>query len=417
MGGANALAEPTVYYKGAGLSVSEVQASGQVLRSTFVGGIYEGQVFASAQPKVEFLLQSTALAEAIASGYPHAEFFGGGEAIREATWRGAVYKRSRVRPGITAVGEAIGYGELVNHIYAVGVPAIGFAKGIGTTWHVARSTVAGEALAIGEGIRILGVKQRAKVESLATATAYYQVGFSGIGLSEAYAMGDATVRVNEVLYHASNGTAIAEGLASLSHVSVYQPQRAVSEAVAQGQVQHTHGVKGRAVTECLGLGSALAGQTGVAWVHGEAAALGYGNPSKLAHVVGLAVGGSDSRADAYAHYAKKASGTAEGLALSRDNPVALYRAKGTADGIATAVPVAAILSAIVDAVVISGESLANGIGTRTAVVDHSPAMCEATAVGYNQINDLVHAPEFRTLVVEIQDRLLVVESEPRLIPV
>ena len=392
VGSAVALAEPTVYYKGAGLSVSEVQVSGQGLRTTFTGGTIEGQGIASAQPKVEFLLQGSALAEAIASGYSRVDFAGYGSVLGESLAHGKSYKRTRVYPGIAAGGEATGYGDTVSYVYAEGSPAIGSAKAIGTTWHVVRATVVGEAIGLADATRILGVRQRAEGESFATATAFYQVGFSGVGLSEAYAMGDAAVRIQGVLHHAGNGKAVAESHAVLSHVVIYQPQRAESEAVAQGQPQHTHGAKGRAVAECLGLGSAIVGQTGVSWVRGEAAALGYGNPTRFA----------------------RAKGTAVSLAQIQGYTTSFFNASGSASSEAYASGNSS-RTAQVEAVQVTGEAQATATGIRTVVVESSVVIVEASAYGYNQINDLVHAPEERTLVVEPQERLLAVEEEPRVI--
>ena len=390
MGSASAFAEPTVFYKGAGLSLVSSEAVGTALRNSFGSGVGQGVALATGNSKGSFYLQGVGLGEAAADAKPTAYLNTQGTALGQALPKGIAFKRSRVYPKIAAAGEAYGDGAAVVYSYGAGVPAIGSAIGIGTTWHVIRTAVFSEAIAIGDSIRILGARQRAECEGIALASPQYQVGFAGLGVVEAIATGDAAVRIDGVLFYAGNGKAFVEGIASLSHVSIYQPQRAVTDSIGLGIARHTHSFKGRAIGSALGIGSGVIGFTGVSGVRGESVAIGRGQGKRTVQGQGVSLGVSTERSYSTSYF--KGAGYAQAGAYAYGN---------------------SSKTVFVDNTQALGEALVTGVGIRMVVADNTLSIGEAFATGFNQINDISKAPPERTLVVDILGRELSVIAEPR----
>ena len=390
MGSASAFAEPTVFYKGAGLSLVSSEAAGTALRNSFGSGVGQGDALATGNSKGSFYLQGIGLGEAAAYAKPTAYLNTQGTAVGQALPKGIAFKRSRVYPQIAAVGEAYGDGNTVVYSYGAGVPAVGSAIGIGTTWHVIRTAVFSEAIAIGDATRILGARQRAECEGIALASPQYQVGFAGLGVVEAIATGDAAVRVNGVLFYAGNGKATAHAIASLSRVSIYQPQRAVADSIGLGTVRYTRAFKGRAISSAVGRGDALVRLTGVSGVQGAVYAIGRGQAKRTVQAQGSGLVESTERNYSTGYF--NGAGYAQAVAYGYGNSTK---------------------TVVVDSTQALSEALVTAVGIRSVVVAAVRGVGEALATGFNQVNDISKAPPERTLVVGILSREFSVTAEPR----
>lgn len=392
VGTATATAEPTVLYNGAGQGVAAAVASGDVLRSVTVSGQATGDSLAGGHSVVEFRGLGAAVGEALASGHPQVSYHSYGIGYGEAVVQAKAFKRTRAGKQPPAIGEAVGYGDTVTYIYGYGKPAVGSAKGLGTTWHVARGLAVGDSFGREAAVRIIGVRHRAVGEALATGYLAYQAGFAGRGISEAFASGDAAVRKNGVLYLSANGYAIGECLAALSHVVVYQPQRGVSDSFALASPTYTLGAKGKAVGESIARGYGVVGQTSAAAVTGTAAA--------EARAAGIRT--------------TKGAGVATGTAMAQATPSTHFRGAGVAEASAYSEGVSS-RTALVEPVVVMGEAQAIGQGVRTLPLSPVRVIGEALATGFNQVNDLVRAPSERTVLIPSSIRLASIEAELRTI--
>jgi hypothetical protein len=386
---ANALAEPTVYYKGAGLAASESVVVGEGLRSVYGSGSAAAVTDSLGASKATFFIEGNALGEASVAGSALAYFSAQGDALGTATATGTPYKRLRVFP-LKATGDSEALGDSVVYAYGAGQRAIGSAQGIGTTWHVVRTAVAGEALGSGNAIRAVGVKQRALAEATASVLPHFQIGGAGLGAVEAIASGDAAVTVSGVLYYAANGRGLTEGYAALATVSVYQPQRAVGESLCYVQAQHRHGGKGKATSSAIAIADANKTRTGVSNVIGDGSALALGQG------VRAVVGSSTALSEAYSSNTPTTYLLGAGRAVAESTVVGGgYRVR------------------VAGATLSSGVAQASGYGRRTVLVQPVPGLCEFTATGFNQVNDLVRAPLSRTSVVFTLSRTSYVLYESR----
>lgn len=392
IGSASALAEPTVFYRGAGSIVCESQGLGESLRETFSAGVAEVNSGANAHPKAFFYPSGTAISFSESQVNPLAYFYGQGSLEVTATAKAKAFKRSRVFPRIKALSEAIGLGESVVYSYGESKPAVGSSIGIGTTWHVVRAAVFGESLAVGDSVKTLGARQRAEGDSLGLARPHYQVSFSGLGIGSSDAYGDAAVRVNGVLNYAVNGKSISASETRLLNVSIYQPQRAVTDSIGLALAQQTRSFKGKAIGDSLGFGEAVVGITGVSKVVGESSAIGIGNASKRINTF--------------------AKGSVEAVSVSYSS--AFYKAYGygLVESLSYNAPSKTVNSGFTQVI---AESLVTGAGIRNVFIDPVIAVCESEATGFNQVNDISKAPKERTVVVDSISRVFALGSENRVI--
>lgn len=390
----------------------------------------------NARAKVTFNpLPTTALCTAVANiarAKVNFSVYGFGSAAT-ATGYGDSRRLTKIYP-LRADATASGEGDPQTWQMAYANPAIGTAEGFGTTYHLVYGQAVGTATLL-DGPRLtIGAKGTAVATcTVNTPKPLYQIGAKGTAEAACSVKGDPAVRVAGIRYFEVNGDALAFATALSTHVGVTQSQTGRGYAFAEGSVRYNFGGKGHAVCTAIGYADAEIMGTGASLNAGNTTAWGYGRGQANLHGKGSA----SCSATGYGSGEKKltrveASPTNATATLSTPPGNRISLVSGIAQGVATPTTLfvaynvqlnpgecSALLSnpainlqlnppAAVGEALVSGEVrkflFAEGIGFGLA-----------TAIGFNEINDLVPAPAERTITVETFPRLVTVTVEDRLI--
>lgn len=353
-------------------------------------------------------------------------------------------------------------------------PARATAWGFGTTYQTGHGGALATAAIRGNASWASGGAGCAEADSVVSGVGAYTGGGQGVGVGKAIAWADAAVRRSGIRYF--EGVGIAEAIANglLTTLTIYQSQTAHARAyLVQSSIQ-TRGARGcgnahaDATAEALVVGTAatlLIGSThatatgrvrlevrGRGTGRSSAACAGsplvrrtksYGVPANaFASISGSAIVRSTKAHPDTAYGAADITGRVSRIIVGRGTPAAAlatardaaFTRTRVAVGVALAVAKAACTPR--KALVFAGYAEAFAFGDNSCSVFNvfgtaADARAEiraiahrirfargagsaaATMTGYNQINDLLRAPEVRTLVVEASPRLLGVPAEIR----
>jgi hypothetical protein len=386
---------------------------------------------AAGAAQVEFKpLPTTAACQAVAQlGNIVLEASGSGVANGYAYTQSFPVRRVRHFP---FQAQATAQGEADAETWQVGYagPAVATATGFGTTYHVGTVLAVSTATAAAAPALQIGGKGFAYGYSEAQAECLYQGGVAGNGLASAVVLADAVVTINGVLYQHANGLGEAYALGDLVTTTVYQSQTGYAVAGAEALPKIEFGGKVLATAFAYGIGDGLSMATGATLVAGDSAALASGSALKRAN----ALGSGNAVATAIGDGLKKqtrVAGTGSAQASVQGTCLRTCNAKSTAVASASVLaenvkttlgklPVITGTATLFNTLVaISTSPLsANGqaivsVAAEKTIVGSGAAEAIATAVGFNQINDLVKAPDSRTSTVRVETRTSTVLYESR----
>lgn len=387
---AQASAAAAVVFKGKGSAVAQANAQALALRMHYPTPLLAGaSASATGQSKVAFFLEGSALAQALAQSKEIAWYFGSSTASAGAVASAKAFKRvrSKTQPPAKAYAEADADPQI--YFLAKGTTAFLRAFAVGTTDYVGRGTAHATATALVNAEKAIGVRQNASGFSYGEGVAVTIAGGIGNGRATATGWADAAViragvREFEVFGHLS-----VTADAHCSHVVVFQPQAAKSNAVLSAKPVHIRGAKGTAAARAIGQGDGSLVQTGVFGAPAVVTANAQARASKI------------TRGQAHAQTTASAVGRARLSANAKGT--ALTSAWLKASGLSLALRVSAMAS-----------GMAHASATRIRYASSS-IVATAEATGFNQINDLTKAPAGRTYLVQAETRRFTVEAQPRLI--
>jgi hypothetical protein len=387
---AQASAAAAVVYKGKTTAVAQAHSQADALRlvlpevlSASAAAEVQGQAL------VHFNLYGHALTQAIAQASAWGEFFGQASIAATSQAKATAYRRVRMKQQPPVKAYAEGEGDPQIYYLAQGRTAHLRANLIGTTDYVGRGVAEAHSHLVGAGEKAIGVRQDAPGFAFAEGAPITTAGGIGNGLAEATGWADAAVVRNGVRVFEVFGSSAAECACQSLTVVVFQPQFAYAKAQIKAAPLHTRGFGGAATGRASAQGEGSLIQTGVLGAPGAVRAVASARASRTAAGYGQIQATASLRGRARLH--SNGKGSAGSLAALHASLLTL-RIRVTARG--------------------SGQAQADAVRVLQAF---SRTEATATAAGFNQVNDLVHAPEDRTLVVETQERLLVVEAEPRVI--
>ena len=392
---ASATGEAQVLYKGAGVASAHVHASGDSVRTAIAAGTEARATAEGTSAPVAFYYgEGTAQVSALVQGSAQASFYGSGLADAVANAYGKPYRRIRMPFQPPAKAYAYAEGDGVNYTLVYGKAAIARARLIGTTHYVGNGRAQAIATLYGDAQKVIGQRQVATANATAYGVQVYIAGAGGTARAEASAKADADVTRNGVRRVELLGRAEAKAEVSLSQILIFQPQVMRATASAYGAAVQARGFEGKALATATATGymdMTYTGQEGDP-ARVTATATGYG--VRLVYGAGVAIADATGIGNASALF----NGTGNAIA---DSLISV----GTVHIQLTNQPSA------------NANASAEGDALKTLVAEPVVASATAEAFGYNQINDLVKAPEGRTVVIGGDARLYLVEAEPRLITV
>jgi hypothetical protein len=386
---------------------------------------------AAGASQVEFKpLPTTAAGQATAqSGQMVAEYNGYVFANGDASSQGRAVRMVRhFPPQARAYAEGEGNPQTWNLGYAS--PAEAKAYGFGTTYHVGNVlAVSTAAAAVTPAVQI-GGKGYAYAFSDVQAECLYTGGVAGNGLATAGVLADPVVTVNGIKYQQANGLGLASALGELITTTVYQSQTGYAVASAEAYPKTQVGGKVLASAFAYGFGDGVDMATGVTLIEGVTAASATGSPTKQASAKGTGAVVATATGDGLKKLTR-VSGSGLAQASVQGTGLRTRNAKSTAvasaqllvqpekitigklpviSGTATLWNTARTLD--LRPLSANGLSVLSGAAVKTVVVSGA-AEVVATAIGYNQINDLVKAPASRTSTVRVETRTSIVLYESR----
>lgn len=375
-----------------GYSNAQASASVQVqgLKNLIPETYAVGSAKALGAAHVTFVGYVHSIGAANARAASQVAFFLSGHADGRFVCKALAFKRTRIH---LALMRAYAYGEAdgQNYQFATALTARGTARGFGTTYYVGRINAQPTASAEGVAFTKAGAAVKAQATAEASGECHRTAGAGTATRATAKVQVDAAVTRAGVRYFELFGDAQAKGMASLSHTLVYQIQSVYSEARASTpKGVHIKGAKGRALTTSKARGIGLGTVTAVAAFPGNSKTIATGNAQYRAGLKGFAVAGPTTRAEASGFYNKA--------------------------GTAIASPHLAIKTLVLSIRGAIAQSTAQGVADATRIVQASAqVLAGAYAEGFIQVNDLSKAPASRTVLLIEEDRLVLVEAQPRLI--
>lgn len=389
----------------------------------------------TAQAKVTFNpLPSTALATAMANvasarTYLNTYTF----ATAMATGEGASRRLVKIYP-LRADATAEGTGDVQTWQMAYANPALCVATGFGTTYHLTYGMATATATLEDSPRHQVGGQGSAFAYATANQpTALFQIGVKGNGDAFCTVKGDPAVKRAGVRYFEVNGDTIAFANAVNTHVGITQSQTGRCFAYAEGSVRYNFGGHGQAQCFATAVADPQIMGTAATAAPGDSESVGYGR----AQVQSKAHGQANSVATATGNGQKTQTRVPINPALAfalvnspTGNRMALVYGQAAAHALTSTL--------FVQRGVLPNPGLALGTASAPAInLQLHPPAAEAfanvsgqaykkqyaegvgfglaTAIGFNEINDLVPAPADRTILVEAFERLVRVDLEPRLI--
>lgn len=392
---------------------------------------------------------------AVVSGRAVGSYKKSGVAAAVATAQGNYLVAANGRGVATAFGLAIGNSSKQVRMYpyhaacfaaivgdagvwdvASPMPGLAYATGVGTTFHLVYGFGAADARLVGYAKQETGGRGEGAAVASVDVRAAYILGAQGDTTARATLFGDAAVKKSGIRRFEGMGWLLAQASASVTTVSVYQPQIALASARAELTAFYILGAHGVGTAYAAGAAAPLVGSTGVTGVPAGGAALasarasyiwgGKGNAlpkavltmTKDARVYNTRAYPSPSLAFATASGGVIKSRIGKGLAavkaIATGSSFITKTVSASVIGFATAKHLRIELHVRGDYV----NAYATAAGyVRKDLYAFSQAVATASAEGANQINDLLRAPEDRTLHVEGTDRLQEVLAEDRLLTV
>lgn len=378
------------------------------------------------------------LAQAIASVTTlgaHTDANGAGSASAYATVTGLPYRQIRSYP-YRADATAEGHGEGVTYQLGVAAPARAYATALGTTYYIGNGQ--GDATATASGVPMQETGGAGTATGIATGQAlpFYTLGALADGQAKATLNGDAAVTRAGVRYFEGKGLAVARATVVVTNIALYQAQTGRAYATLQGRAVYTIGGAGSALATASAMADGLLGNTSVTGIPANTTATATGRAqvaySGRGTAPGVALGtigivpviintkayGAVAQATAYMQVTPKRTTAAKGSAIASASMVS-----GPVKGQFTsskANAYALMVNGSVELSVLGTEAKAYALATADpSKVKYASgsAQAQATAEGFNQINDLLKAPFERTLVVEFISRLLEVDAKDYLLTV
>lgn len=389
-----------------------------------------------ARAKVTFNpLPTTALCTAVANiARAKVDFsvYGFGSAAT-ATGYGDSRRLTKIYP-LRAEAVASGEGDPQTWQMAYASPAIATATGFGTTYHLVYGNAVGTATLL-DGPRLtIGAKGTAVATcTINTPKPLFQIGAKGVAEAVCSVKGDPAVHIAGIRYFEVNGDALAFATALSTHVGVTQSQTGRGFAFAEGSVRYNFGGKGTAVctaigyadAEVMGTGASLNAGNTTAWGYGNALANKNGKGSAACSATGYGAGEKKlTRVEANPAQAFATLNIPTGNITSLVSGTALGQASAQTLFVAYGVQLnpgecSALLSNPAINLQLNppaADAVAQATGeVRKFLTAEGIGFGLATAIGFNEINDLVPAPVERTVTVEAFERLVLVPVEPRLI--
>jgi hypothetical protein len=388
---------------------------------------------ATGAAQVEFKpLPVVALGSAYAApGASSVEFFAYGFGDAKATTAPSAGKRTAKPFPKQAQAKASGTADGETWQLGYAKPAVGTARGFGTTFYVGGGTAPAFAAIQSLPAIQLGAKGHGIATGVADGTCLFTSGGAGLGEAPATGLGDAAITSSGIRYMDANGVGECLATALVQTVQVHQTQTATARATIQAQAKAQIGAKGRATARCTGYGNGLGVSTAAAAIPGTPAASASGRAKKegkaKSTTTARATGYGDAlvrqtrvsgtgvaRATAQATVLKTLRASASVVAratvsiwarktMHAGNRIATARATGLRTGVMLEVRGKAATSF----------AMASGYGYITVTGGGVGVFTTATATGFNQINDLERAPADRTVIVTAEPRVVIVETEPR----
>lgn len=330
---------------------------------------------------------------------------------------------------------AEGFGEGQQWQMAEPSEAVARAIGYGTTYHLGYGNAVGSAALSDAPHWQKGAQGTAMVEALAeqVLNTLHQRGAAGEAIGVLTVQGDPAVTKGTVRYFEGVGVAEASCTIEVANPWVYQPQIGYGSCDASGYAWYIIGGKGQATATATGTEAALAIDTGATAISGDSNAFASGWASTALKGAGVATSSAVASGDGLhtltrvtplagvsSAQASAALGLkslygwsigvaqASGQTLMVDTGVFPQAAQAQATAVQLQSEVATRGATAPAMATAAGKSVTNKIATGTA-------LSSATAVGGNQVNDLVRAPDSRTYQEPSFARICVVEAEPRLI--
>lgn len=351
-----------------------------------------------------------------------------------ATTTAAPYRFIKLYPikGLaTASSSAVGYVWQVVH-----GEGLATAVGFGSTYHVGYGLTTSTANIAATPTIYRGYYGSSLSTATITNYSLHNKGASSSAYGICSITGDAKVRSNGINYFNGNGIAVCTITLQQVHVLIYQSQTGNAIATGEGACVHRVGLKGVGLCVAKGVDYSEIIATAACAYEGQTSSSATGRAKYylncLSNATATATGtgsgyvwntnGEPKPAKAYAtatgdnafSYSASSTGLAIGYAKNitqhKEIRVKSKDTKATAKAISTLVKYS-VVPAKVDA-------YANAIGDPKRMrLAESSAIAEATAQGYNQINDLVRAPEWRTAYIEPVIRIVYVLHEDRTVKV
>lgn len=376
-----------------------------------------------------------ASAIATASGWSTAQYFTYTFGNANASMEGSPIRRVKLFPRpARAAAYAQGDGQSWQLGYAK--TAYARAKGFGTTYFVGHGPAHAKATVYGYPALEIGAAGEGLAESEAEARAVFIIGLAGFGHASAVAIGDAAVTRDGLREFEANGVGECSSIAVAGTVGIHQSQtgRAFAHIVAYPKVQA--GGKGHAKALAIGEADAVGMATGAAAVEGQTSATATGDAHYQANAISSASGVAIATAEVIRSQTRTEAKPADCFADAAGSGLRAVCANTSASATAVArsvyqrkVVTAGSVKATAKASALSGpvtlsvqakhaEAFAQAKSTSLKMLSaESATTAEATAIGYNQVNDLQKAPERRTHKVAPAVRLTIIGEEQRLIAV
>lgn len=368
----------------------------------------------------------------------HASASAGAEAARLAntaatggghsTAHAYVLRRFRVRFQPPAVAHGSAFGEGWTFVAADG-RAVGYARAVGTTFHVGQGTANATASLGSSPERI--TTPSAACTFYSTATGRGAVFATADATPSGHAAGgaDAAIRVEGTLHFEVFGSAQATGSATSTHVAVYQPLWARAAAWGAATATYTYAARGVVFNQALATADCEVRQTGAGTVAIGVQATACGGAWYVLVGAGAAATESLSTGDALRRTTRVESHAWGSAAIEADS-VRTHHGLGGAETLVLAGADSVrihhgIGSAETSALVGAGSVRTRRPGGWARCAVSSTAFCarttrgggaalpDARAVGFNQINDLTFAPNTRTVFVLAVDRGFVLNPQTR----
>lgn len=339
--------------------------------------------------------------------------------------------------GVKAEGKATG--EADGFVWQIGYADTAYATagGYGTTYQVGYGSSISTATISAAPIHIVGVEGTGLISATAVGTCVHKVGASGLGVVTSKTCVDAAVVKAGIRYLTANGIGECKFTGELTHVNIHQAQVGIATATIHGratcyvgvstngkayasgkgfsEIIATNGKSDTAYATCTAVQVryvyyALAKSTGSAFATGKAD--GMVIDTKVATLPGNAV---SSGSNTSIRINKRGKVNSYSVATINAKATKTLKAENTAIG-PNAVALNTTAELLLYPYTAECNALGVGDGQRTKQVS-SVALATAGGQGYNQINDLVRAPDERTIMVVTETRSIYLPEELRLIAV